>query len=77
MKALAKVCRTCKHRQRWMNDFSPKVTQVCELKKGRTQMGFRKIKLTDPACDKYETEEYIWRRLRQEEDQDLEVVGNM
>ena len=51
------VCRTCKHRQRWMNDFSPKVTQVCELKKGRTQMGFRKIKVTDPACDKYETEE--------------------
>lgn len=47
------VCRTCKHRQRWMNDFSPKVTQVCELKKGRTQMGFRKIKVTDPACDKY------------------------
>ena len=46
------VCRTCKHRQRWMNDFSPKVTQVCELKKGRTQMGFRKIKVTDPACDK-------------------------
>ena len=31
--------------------------QVCELKKGRTQMGFRKIKVTDPACDKYETEE--------------------
>ena len=57
MKALAKVCRTCKHRQRWMNDFSPKVTQVCELKKGRTQMGFRKIKVIDPACDKYETEE--------------------
>ncbi len=57
MKAVAKVCRTCKHRQRWMNDFSPKVTQVCELKKGRTQMGFRKIKVTDPACDKYETEE--------------------
>ena len=51
------VCRTCKHRQRWMNAFSPKVTQVCELKKGRTQMGFRKIKVTDPACDKYETEE--------------------
>ena len=52
-----KTCRTCKHRQRWMNDFSPKVTQVCELKKGRTQMGFRKIKATDPACEKFEMEE--------------------
>ena len=54
---IMETCRTCKHRQRWMNDFSPKVTQVCELKKGRTQIGFRKIKVTDPACDKYETEE--------------------
>ena len=52
-----KTCRTCKHRQRWMNDFSPKVTQVCELKKGRTQMGFRKIKVTDPAFEKFESEE--------------------
>ena len=51
------TCRTCKHRQRWMNEFSPKVTQVCELKKGRTQMGFRKIKVTDPACEEYEKEE--------------------
>ena len=55
------TCRTCKHRQRWMNEFSPKVTQVCELKKGRTQMGFRKIKVTDPACEKYEGEEQIWK----------------
>ena len=51
------TCRTCKHRQRWMNEFSPKVTQVCELKKGRTQMGFRKIKVTDPACEQYEKKE--------------------
>ena len=51
------TCRTCKHRQRWMNEFSPKVTQVCELKKGRTQMGFRKIKVTDPACEQFEKEE--------------------
>ena len=48
------TCRTCKHRQRWMNDFSPKVTQVCELKKGRTPMGFKKIKVTDVACERYE-----------------------
>ena len=48
------TCRTCKHRQRWMNDFSPKVTQVCELKKGRTPMGFKKIKVTDIACERYE-----------------------
>mgnify|MGYP003436849994 FL=1 len=54
---IMKTCRTCKHRQRWMNDFSPKVTQVCELKKGRTRMGFRKIKVTDPACEKFESEE--------------------
>ena len=53
------TCRTCKHRQRWMNEFSTKVTQVCELKKGRTQMGFRKIKVTDPACEQYEKEEKI------------------
>ena len=52
-----KTCRTCKHRQRWMNDFSLKVIQVCELKKGRTRMGFRKIKVTDTACEKYEKEE--------------------
>ena len=51
------TCRTCKHRQRWMNEFSPKVTQICELKKGRTQMGYRKIKVTDPACEQYEKEE--------------------
>lgn len=51
------TCRTCKHRQRWTNDFSPKVTQVCELKKGRTRMGFRKIKVTDPACAQYKREE--------------------
>ena len=51
------TCRTCKHRQRWMNVFSLKVIQVCELKKGRTRMGFRKIKVTDTACEKYEKEE--------------------
>ena len=28
------TCRTCEDKQRWMNEFSPKVTQVCELKKG-------------------------------------------
>ena len=53
------TCRTCKHRQRWMNEFSPKVTQVCELKKGRTQMEFRKIKVTDPACEEYEKEDKL------------------
>ena len=42
-----------------MNEFSPKVTQVCELKKGRTQMGFRKIKVTDPACEEYEKEDKL------------------
>ena len=47
------------HRQRWINEFSPKVTQVCELKKGRTQMGFRKIKVTDPACEQYEKNEEL------------------
>lgn len=47
------TCRTCQHRQRWKNEFSPKVTQVCELKKGRTAMGLKKIKVTDPACDEY------------------------
>ena len=53
------TCRTCKHRQRWMSEFSPKVTQVCELKIGRTQMGFRKIKVTDPACEEYEKEDKL------------------
>ena len=53
------TCRTCKHRQRWMNEFSPKVTQVCELKKGRTHMGFRKIKVADPACEEYEKEDKL------------------
>lgn len=57
MKELANTCRTCKHRQRWRNEFSPKVTQVCELKKGRTPMGYKKIKVTDFACDRYELEE--------------------
>ena len=52
------TCRTCKHRQRWMNEFSSKVTQVCELKKGRTLMVSRKIKVTDPACEEYEKEDY-------------------
>ena len=42
-----------------MNEFSPKVTQVCELKKGRTQMGFRKIKVTDHACEEYEKEDKL------------------
>lgn len=51
------TCKTCKHRQRWGNDFSPKVTQVCSLKEGRTQIGFRKIKVTDTACEKYEKED--------------------
>ena len=51
------TCRTCKHRQRWMNEFSFKVIHVCELKKGRTPMGFRKIKVTDPACKEYKKEE--------------------
>lgn len=46
-----------------MNEFSPKVTQVCGLKKGRTQMGFRKIKVTDPACEQYEKEEQLWQNL--------------
>ena len=53
------TCSTCKHRQRWMNEFSPKVTQVCELKKGRKQMGLRKIKVTDPDSEEYETEDKL------------------
>ena len=51
------TCRTCKHRQRWMNEFSPKVTQVCELKNGRTQIGFRKIKIKEHTCEEYKKEE--------------------
>ena len=53
------TCRTCKHRQRWMNEFSSKITQVCELKKDRTQTVFRKIKVTDPACEEYEKEDKL------------------
>lgn len=57
LQELTMTCKTCKHRQRWMNEFSPKVTQVCELQKGRTSMGFKKIKVTDPACIHYEKED--------------------
>ena len=56
------TCRTCKHRQRWMNDFSPKVIQVCELKKGRTPMGFKKNQ-SDWYCLRE-----IWKRNRYEDD---------
>ena len=50
-----KTCRTCAHRQRWGNEFSTKVTQHCGVQPSRrTPVGYKRIKVTDKACSRYE-----------------------
>jgi len=52
------TCKTCKHRQRWRNDWSEKVGQYCGTRRsGRTRNGLLKIKCKNPACGFYQAEE--------------------
>ena len=48
-------CRTCIHRKRYaLNEYSNKVIQCCELQRsGKSNSGFKKIKVTDKACGYY------------------------
>lgn len=51
-----KYCKTCIHRKRYeLNDHSTKVVQCCELiSSSRSNSGYKTIKVTDLACNKYE-----------------------
>lgn len=53
-----KTCRTCVHRLRYeLNPFSLKIVQCCELQPSkRSNSGFKTIKVTDKACNRYEEE---------------------
>jgi hypothetical protein len=45
------TCRHCTHRVTYrLNEFSEKILQCCELKKGRNNAGYKTIKVTDAAC---------------------------
>jgi hypothetical protein len=50
------TCRSCKHRIRAkLNQFSPKVVQCCELQPSkRSNSGYKTIKVTNKACERYE-----------------------
>lgn len=48
-----KFCRTCEHRQRWQCGGS--IIQYCGIiKSNRTFNGLKKIKVTNPACGRYQ-----------------------
>lgn len=49
------TCKTCIHRKRYaLNEYSPKVVQVCELQRSkRSNSGYKTIKVTDKACNMY------------------------
>lgn len=48
---------TNKHRERWaLNDWSNKVVQCCNLQPSkRSNSGYKTIKVTDKACENYES----------------------
>jgi len=49
--AKTETCRECAHRFAvQLNEFSRKVLQCCEFKKGRNNAGYKTIKVTDTAC---------------------------
>ena len=49
------TCRKCRHRfSAPLNERSRKVLQMCELKKGRNNYGYKTIKVTDKACSFFE-----------------------
>lgn len=52
-----KTCRSCKHRERWaLSDWSSKVVQCCNLQPSkRSNSGYKTIKVTDKACENYES----------------------
>lgn len=62
--AKTRTCRYCKHRKRYsLNDWSSKVVQCCELQPSkRSNCGYKTIKVTDPACFNYESEENEQRK---------------
>lgn len=52
VKIIQKTCRTCAHRERWQCGGS--VIQYCgRIHSNRTDNGFKKIKVTNPACILY------------------------
>lgn len=57
--AKTRTCRYCKHRKRYrLNYNSNKVVQCCELQPSkRSNSGFKTIRVTDIACENYESEE--------------------
>ena len=58
MEQTSKKCRTCIHRERWsLNQYSNKVIQCCNLQPSkRSNSGYKTIKVTDKACERYEKE---------------------
>jgi hypothetical protein len=49
------TCRRCKHRfSTPLNQWSRKVLQCCEYKKGNNNAGYKTIKVTDKACNLFE-----------------------
>jgi len=50
------TCRHCKHRfSTMLSQFSKKVLQCCEYKRGHNNAGYKTIKVTDRACPLFET----------------------
>lgn len=48
------TCRECKYRQRWYI-HPTRIIQVCSKQKSnKSSVGFKKIKITDTACNLFE-----------------------
>jgi hypothetical protein len=46
-----KTCRQCKYRFAMpLNEWSDKILQMCEFKRGHNRHGYKTIKITDKAC---------------------------
>jgi len=52
---ITQTCRNCRYKfSTPLNEWSRKVLQCCEYKKGRNNAGYKTIKVTDTACMYFE-----------------------